>query len=144
MSDGPREPRRDGTAPQPVAKLAATEGQRRAGGPQASPIMRHFSATSLSISPPSRAAQGASADCLCEDPVHGQTSGQSCQVSPPLRQAKPLHVERGSRPGSERVVGARAKAWLRGGTLADTNSDMNSALIACWRKSWCGLRTFWG
>jgi hypothetical protein len=143
MSDGPREPRRDGAAPQSGAELVAAIGQLRAGGPQIGPIMRPLSSTGLSISSPGRAAQGASASGLCEDPFHGQAPGESRQAPPSIRQAKPLYVERGGQPGCDRVVGSRARAWLRDGTLPDNISDTNIALIGCWSKSWYKRMTFW-
>src|SRR5580693_6409184 len=136
MSDGPREPRRNGAAPQPGAELAAAVGQLRAGGPQIGRIMRHLASTGLSISSPSRAAQGASASGHCEDPFHGQAPGESRQAPPPIRQAKPLHVERGGQPGGDRLVRSRARTWLRDGAITDKISDTNIALIGCWLKSW--------
>jgi hypothetical protein len=143
MSDGPREPRRNGAAPQSGAELAAAVGQLRAGGPQIGRIMRHLSSTGLSISSPSRAAQGASASGHGEDSFHGQAPGESRQAPPSVRQAKPFHVERGGQPGSDRVVRSRTRAWLRDGTLPDKISDTNIALIGCWSKNWCKLTTFW-
>ena len=143
MSDGPREPRRNGAASQPGAELAAAVGQLRAGGPQIGRIMRHLSSTGLSISSSCRAAQGAIARGHSEDPFHGQTPGESRQAPPSIRPAKPLHVERGGQPGGDRVVRSRARAWLRDGTLHDKISDTNIALIGCWSKSWFKLMTFW-
>src|ERR1700676_1498536 len=142
MSDGPREPRRNGAAPQLGAELVAAVGQLRAGGPQIGRIMRHLSSTGLSISSPSRAAQGASACGHCEDPFHGQAPGESRQAPPSIRQAKALHVERGGQPGGYRLVRSRARAWLRDGTLHDKISDTNIALIGCWSKVWFKLTTF--
>ena len=143
MSDGPREPRRSGATPQPGAELTATVGWLHAGGPQIGPIMRHLSATGLSISSPSRGAQGASASGHSEDPFHGQAPGASRQAPASMRQARQLHVERGCQSGGDRVVRSRARAWLRNGTLHDTISNTNIALIGCWSKSWCKLTTFW-
>ncbi len=143
MSDGPCEPRRNSAAPQPGAELAASVGQLRAGSPQIIRIMRHLSSTGLSISSPGRATQGASASGHGEDPFHGQAPGESRQAPPSIRQAKLLHVERGSQPGGDRVVRSRARAWLRDGTLHDKISDTNIALIGCWSTSWCKLMTFW-
>ena len=143
MSDGPREPRRNGAAPQPGAELAAAVGQLRAGGLQIGRIMRDLSSTGPSISSPGRAAQGASARGHYEDPFHGQAPGEPRQAPASIRQAKPLHVERGGQPGGDRVVRSRARAWLRDGTLHDKISDTNIALIGCWSKSWCKLMTFW-
>ena len=142
MSDGPREPRRDGAAPQPGAELAAAVGQLRSGGPQIGRIMRHLSSTGLSISSPGRAAQGASASGHGENPFHCQASGKSRQTPPSIRQAKSLHVERGGQPGGDRVVRSRARAWLRDGAPHDKISDTNIALIGCWSKSWYRLMTF--
>jgi hypothetical protein len=143
MSDGPREPRRDGEAPQPGAEIAAAAGQLGAGGPQIGQIMRHFSSASLSISSPGRATQGASASGYCEDPFHGQAPGESRQAPPSIRQGKPLHTERCGQPSGDRVVRSRARSWLRDGTLHDKISDTNIALIGCWSKSWFKLMTFW-
>lgn len=143
MSDGPREPRRNGAAPQLGAELAASSGQLRAGSPQISRIMRHLSSTGLSISSPSRATQGASASGHCEDPFHGQAPGESRQAPASIRQGKPLHVERGGQPGGDRVVRSRARAWRRDGTVHDKISDTNIAWIGCWSKSWFKLMTFW-
>jgi hypothetical protein len=142
MSDGPREPRRDGAAPQPGAELAAAVGQLRSGGPQFGRIMRRLSSTGLSISSPGRAAQGASASAHRENPFHCQASGKSRQAPPSIRQAKPLHVERGGQPGCDRVAGSRARAWLRDGTLHDKISDTNIAWIGYWLKSWYKRMTF--
>jgi len=142
MSDGPREPRRDGAAPQPGAELAAAVGQLRSGGPQISRIMRHLFSTGLSISSPGRAAQGASASGHGEDSFHGQAPGESRQAPSSVRQAKPFHVERGGQPGGGRVVRSRTRAWLRDSTLPDKISDTNIALIGCWSKSWYRRMTF--
>ena len=143
MSDGPREPRRNGAAPQPGAELAAAVAQLRTGRSQIGRIMRHLVLTGLSISSPSRAAHGASASGHCEDPFHREGPGESRQAPPSIRQAKPLHVERGGQPGGDRVVRSRARAWLRDGALYGKISDTNIALIDCWSKSWCKLMTFW-
>src|SRR6202521_3217368 len=138
MSDGPREPRRNGAAPQPGAEVAAAVGQLRAGGPQIGRIMRHLYSTGLSISSRGRAAQGGGARGHCEDPFHRQAPGESRQAPPSTREAKPLHIERGSQPGGDRLVRSRARAWLRDGAVPDKISDTNIALIG-WSKSWCGL-----
>ena len=143
MSNSPRESHRKGAAPQLGAELVAAVGQLCAGGPKIGRIMRHLSSTGLSISLPSRAPQGASASSCCEDPVHRQAPGGSRQAPPPIRQAKPLHVERRGQPGGDRVVRSRARPWLREGTVHDKISDTNIALIGCWSKSWCKRMTFW-
>ena len=143
MSDGPREPSRDGAAPQPGAELAAAVGQLGAGGPQIGRVMRHLFSTGVSIPSPCRAAQGASASGYCEDPFHGQAPGESRQAPPSIRQGKPLHTERCGQPSGDRVVRSRARSWLRDGTLHHKVSDTNIALIGCWSKSWCKLMTFW-
>jgi len=79
--------------------IATAVGQLRAGGLQIGRIIRHLASTGLSISSPGRAAQGASARGHGEDPFHGQAPGEPRQAPPSIRQAKPLHVERGGQPG---------------------------------------------
>ena len=142
VSDGSGQPSRSGAAPQSGAESIATISRPSGGGGEARSILLHFRPASLSLSRASAPAQSATSRGESKDLVYGQASGQRRKASPQAGVGHALYLERGSSPGSDRMVGSRARAWLRGGDAGDMQSVWNIVLIACWWRSWPKLTIF--
>lgn len=142
MSDGSGQPSRIGATPQSGAESFAAIRRPPRGGGEARSVLLHFHPASLSLSRPSASAQSAASIGGSQSLVHGQASPQHRRASPQARFGHALDVERSGLPGSDRMVGSRARAWLRGGDDGDMQSVWNIVLIVCWWISWPKLMIF--
>src|SRR5262249_34095537 len=67
-----------------------------------------------------------------QDHAYRQTSGRRYRTRPQARIGDPLYSERGGSPGSDRMAGSRARAWLNGAATRDMQSVWNIVSIVCW------------
>ena len=142
MSDGSGQPSRIGATNQSGAESFAAISRSFRGGGETRSILLHFRPASLSLSRPSAPAQSATLRGESKDLVYGQASGQRRRACPQACIGHTLDVERGGLSGSDRMVGSRARAWLKGGDAGDMQSDWSIVLIACWWRNWPKLTIF--
>jgi hypothetical protein len=142
MSDGSGQPSRSGATSQSGAESIAAISRLSRGGGEARSILLHFRSASLSLCRASAPAQSSTSGVESKNLVYGQASGQRRRTSPQARIGHALYLERGSPSGSDRMVGSRAGAWLRGGDAGDMQSVWNIVLIACWWRNWPMLTIF--
>jgi len=142
VSDGAGQPSRIGATPPSGAEFIAAISRLSSGGGETRSVLFHFRPAGLSLSRPSSPAQNAAPRSKSKDLVYGQASGQSSKPPSQACNGYTLCLERGRPPGSDRMVGSRARAWLRGVDASDMQSVCNIVLIACWWISWPRLTIF--
>jgi hypothetical protein len=142
MSDGSGQPSRIGATPQSCTESFAAIRRPSRGGGETRCVLLYFRSASLPLSRPSAPTQSAASCGESKDLVYGQASGEGRTASPQARIGHALYLERGSVPGFDRMVGSRARAWLKGVDAGDMQSPWNIVLIVGWWISWPKLTIF--